>query len=175
MSATIEFLINFSILKERRYILSQQEVSLARLTEEVMRLVERRYSDRGVCLQGVENDPGTIVGDPSALRSMLHNLIENAVLHTLPGGEVTATIGRQGTTVSVSIADTGVGIDPHDLPYVFEPFYRGGTAHTQGEVRGRMGLGLCLVKEIVELHRATISVSSQVHQGTTFTVSFQTY
>lgn len=173
MGDTIQFLIDFSILKERQYALSLQQVSLAALTEEVVELVHRRYPDSGVRLLTRLDDPGMVVGDVSALRSLLYNLIENAVLHTPSGGQVVVAIVRDVAGVRVSVADSGVGIAQDDIPYIFEPFYRVDTA-TMREVRGRMGLGLSLVKEIVELHGADIRVSSEVHKGTTFTVLFHT-
>jgi two-component system sensor histidine kinase BaeS len=98
--------------------------------------------------------------DPVRLRSVLHNLVANAIRHTPPGGTVTvaARQGREGTEVSVS--DTGSGIPPDLLPRVFERFARG--AGSPGS-----GLGLAIAKDVVEAHGGAISADSQPGTGTT--------
>ena len=100
---------------------------------------------------------------------MIGNLISNALNFTERGGRVTVIAERgEGDGVRLRVSDTGVGIDPEQLPHVFEKFYQ---ARNQGAARAKgTGLGLAIVKEIVEAHGGTISAQSVMGQGTEFTI-----
>ncbi len=113
-----------------------------------------------------------VMGDPSALTSAVQNLLTNAVKY---GGSdrwlaITASQakGPRGTEVRVSVSDHGPGIPHADLPHLFEPFYRGSDA-TTGQVQGN-GLGLSIVKRIVEAHGGRVTVSTRPGSGTVFTI-----
>jgi signal transduction histidine kinase len=109
-----------------------------------------------------------LLGDSIALRRALDNLISNAVKFTPAGGQVTVRLSRYGDTVTLQVADTGIGIPGDQLSRIFERFYQvDGSATRQ---YGGVGLGLTLVKEIVEAHGGQIKVDSQVGAGTTFTI-----
>ncbi len=103
--------------------------------------------------------------DPDRLEQALVNLLDNAIKYTPAGGTVTALLISEGGYVRVDISDTGPGISPDDLPHLFEPLYRAENA------RGLpgTGLGLTIVRTILEQHGTSISVSSTPGQGTTFT------
>jgi signal transduction histidine kinase len=100
---------------------------------------------------------------------VLHNLISNAVRYTPPDGVITVGLryaDADADALEVYVADTGVGIRPDDLPHIFEKYYIGA-----GERRGEMrGLGLVIVRTIVENHGGTIRAESTPGQGTTFTM-----
>lgn len=98
------------------------------------------------------------------------NLIENGIKYTPSGGEVTVTMGREGDEVWVKVADTGIGIPPEAMEHLFEEFYRAPNARALNAVG--TGLGLTIVKELVERYRGRIEVESEVGKGTTFTVKF---
>ena len=106
-----------------------------------------------------------VSGDIALIERVLENLIDNALNHTPPGGQVTIPVREQASSVSVSIVDTGDGIAEQDLARIFERFYQAGNEHRGS---GRVGLGLAIAKRIVDLHGGTLEVSSRVGEGTTF-------
>jgi signal transduction histidine kinase len=107
--------------------------------------------------------------DASRLNQVLANLLRNGVRHTPPGGIVAVTARRaEGGELLVEVRDTGDGIAAADLPHVFERFYRGERQPANGE--GGAGLGLALVKELVEAMGGTVAVASTPGQGSTFTL-----
>lgn len=96
------------------------------------------------------------------------NLLENAVKYNRQGGTIEVQAEKQGETVAVQIADTGIGIPAEDLPHIFEPFYR--VDRSRSRAVGGAGLGLPLVKDIVEKHGGSIEVKSAPGEGTVFVV-----
>ena len=95
-----------------------------------------------------------------------NNLISNAVKFTPEGGSIGVALRTEGDVVTVSVTDTGCGIDPETGKHIFEKFYQGDTSHaTQGN-----GLGLALVKRVMDILNGEISVRSTPGQGSTFTV-----
>ncbi|MDM8564949.1 ATP-binding protein [Candidatus Halobeggiatoa sp. HSG11] len=114
----------------------------------------------------------TIPVDPIRLNQVLGNLIENALQHTVSGGKILVSCRveilpeKEGKWVIIAIRDTGCGIDPEDLPFVFERFYR--ADHSRQRQRGGRGLGLSIVKQIITLHEGIVWVDSQLGDGSTF-------
>lgn len=107
-------------------------------------------------------------GDPDRLRQLLHNLVANALKYTPRGGAVTLSLEKDGDWAKITVADTGIGIPEKDLPHIFERFYRVDRARSRAE--GGAGLGLSIVKWIVDAHGGRIEVRSEVGKGTVFTV-----
>ncbi len=106
--------------------------------------------------------------DPELLKQVFSNLIENAIKYSFPGGKVLVTSEEVNGMIIIQVADQGMGISKEDLPNVFSKFYRSSNAKSS-PIKGS-GLGLYLAKYFVELHKATISVESEVGKGSTFTV-----
>ena len=141
------------------------------LVPETLEGLSSDAQDRQVTLaSGIPDDLPSIVGDESALRMLLGNLINNAIKYNHPGGQVTVTGATSVTdqTVTLSVSDTGVGIAPDQQPHVFEEFYRvkNGSA---GDVSGT-GMGLPICKKIAEELGGRIRLTSQPGQGSTFSV-----
>jgi two-component system OmpR family sensor kinase/two-component system sensor histidine kinase BaeS len=119
--------------------------------------------------------PLIVHGDPGRLDQVLANLVINAVHHTPPGGTIVLRADPlQGTNslpsgVAIQVHDTGEGIAPEDLPFIFDRFWRGDRARTHQEGTGS-GLGLAITRQLVRLHGGTIDVASTPGQGTTFTI-----
>jgi signal transduction histidine kinase len=109
-----------------------------------------------------------IEGDETQLTSMFTNLVDNAVKYTPPGGVVEVTGDTDGRGISVSVADTGIGIPEEKLSRLFERFYRVDKARSKET--GGTGLGLSIVRHIAEKHGGRVAVESVLGQGSTFTV-----
>lgn len=107
--------------------------------------------------------------DAARIGRVLNNLVSNALRFTPPGGTVVVQARRDGPRVVVSISDTGEGIDPADLPHVFDQFFRG--EKSRSRLTGGAGLGLAIAQGIVKAHGGEISADSQPGQGTHFTLS----
>lgn len=102
------------------------------------------------------------------ISQVLGNLINNALQHTPSGGHVRLSAAAREDHVAISVSDTGVGISPEEVPYIFERFWRGDAARARTEYGGS-GLGLAIVKQIVELHGGQIDVASEPGRGAAFT------
>jgi PAS domain S-box-containing protein len=107
-----------------------------------------------------------VQADPSKLRHALVNLCENAVQFTPDMGSITLRTYTRGEYAVIEVADTGIGLDDHDLPYIFERFYRADQARTERHA----GLGLSIAQKIVEAHQGRIEVESAPGQGSTFRI-----
>ena len=113
----------------------------------------------------IDEDLPSVLGDIELIERALQNLVQNAIQHTPADGEVVIEARREATGVRVSVSDTGQGIPGEDLPYIFDRFHKGG-----GAIDGSQGagIGLAIVKRIVELHDSSIHVRSEVNVGTEF-------
>jgi PAS domain S-box-containing protein len=115
-------------------------------------------------------EPSPVSGDVTRLRQVVWNLLTNAVKFTPGGGRVRVQVERTDSSVIIKVSDTGEGIDPEFLPYIFDRFRQADASTTRK--RGGLGLGLAIVRHLVELHGGTVSAESKgLGQGTTFTVT----
>jgi len=151
-----------------------QVVGTVALAEILAALTERftpRANEQGIKLRLDIASSTTlqIPGDGERLRQLFTNLIENALKYTPAGGEVLVQAQAQGVHVLVMVRDTGIGIAAEALPHLFERFYRVDSARTRSN--GGFGLGLAIVRAIVQAHHGLIDVRSTVAQGTTFTLT----
>ena len=127
--------------------------------------------EQGVLLHTDIESSLVIKGDTTAVNQIIHILLDNAVKYAGRGGEVTLSLKKRQNYIYLSAMNTGKPISEEDLPHIFERFYRSDKARTVGS---GYGLGLSICKNLVELHRADISVSSSAEEGTVFTVKFKT-
>ena len=114
-----------------------------------------------------------VYGDIGLIERALSNLIDNAIYYTPGGGEVAIELVQSDGEVQVKVSDTGCGIPPEDLPYIFDRFYR--VEKGRSRSTGGAGLGLAIAQKIVEAHNRTISVKSVVNAGTTFAFKLPIY
>ncbi|MDP2949070.1 MAG: ATP-binding protein [Chloroflexota bacterium] len=105
--------------------------------------------------------------DPERIGQVLRNLLTNAIAYTPEGGEVSVKLADEGAQVRVSVIDTGPGIPPEDLPYVFERFYR--VDKSRSRATGGAGLGLTIAKRLVDFHGGAMEVQSELGKGSRFT------
>jgi signal transduction histidine kinase len=124
---------------------------------------------RGITVRlTLPNSPVRIRHDPQRIGQVVANLVNNALKFTGREGSVTVDVAATADGARIDVADTGVGIDPAELPHIFERFYRGSRAN---EARGSgSGLGLAIVQSIVDMHGGSISVQTHVGTGSRFTV-----
>ena len=132
-----------------------------------------RAEARGVALSlGVESTLPTVDLDPTRIAQAVGNLLENAVTHTPGGGTVSVSAHAVVDAVEVMVADTGPGIAPHDLPHIFDRFYRADPSRARST--GGTGLGLTIARRLVEAHGGSIEVESVVGQGSRFIIRLPT-
>ncbi len=129
---------------------------------------EARHLSQGQTLTLDPFEPAGVEGDEDRLKQLLLILLDNAFKYTPATGRVTLGLHRRETDVEIVVRDTGVGIAPEDLPLVFERFYRADPARSRDP--GGTGLGLPIAQWIVEQHDGTITLESELGQGTTATV-----
>jgi two-component system phosphate regulon sensor histidine kinase PhoR len=107
-------------------------------------------------------------GDETRLQEVLYNLLENAVKYSLENAEIRLQATERGSEMVLSVSDSGIGIAKHDLPRIFERFYRADKARSRE--LGGTGLGLAIVKHIVQLHGGRVEAESELGKGTTIRV-----
>ena len=144
------------------------DLSLA--LDNALTLVRERATRHGIGLVlAVDGPLGTLVADERKVKQMLLNLLSNALKFTPEGGKVAVRAVRAAGSVEISVSDTGIGIAPEDQEAIFEEFRQVGTDYARK--REGTGLGLALSKRFAELHGGTLSVTSEVGRGSTFTLS----
>jgi len=163
----INDLLDLSKVEAGRFELRDGQVQLAALFEACRRMVSDRAVATGVALD-IASTNLVVIGDELRLEQVLLNLVSNAVKFTPSGGEVriTAALGPGGD-VSVSVADTGIGMAAEEIPLALQPF--GQIDNSLTRPHGGTGLGLPLAKRLVELHGGTLIVESEPGCGTTVT------
>ncbi len=152
-------------------LLEPGEVDLAAIVRDAVEAARPQAEAAGVTLTTESEPVDPCAGDRDRLAQVLDNLLSNALKFTPPGGHVVARLARDGAQARIEVADTGVGVAAEELPHLFDRFYRARNA-TGRSIPG-LGLGLTIVKTIVEGHGGSVSVRSEAdgaNAGTTFTV-----
>ena len=116
-------------------------------------------------------DPEVVL-DPNRIRQAVGNLLSNAVRHSPPGATVTVGSRLDGADLVIEVADTGDGIAEHDLPHVFDRFWRADRSRNRNT--GGSGLGLAIVRKLAEAHGGTVTATSRLGHGSTFTLRLPT-
>jgi two-component system OmpR family sensor kinase len=169
MSRIVNDLLTLSLADSQAAELDFQIVDLSDLVIESCEQL-RHYAEAGR-LRLVIDDvvPIEVRGDGLRLRQMLRNILENAIKYTPEGGEIRVRLSQEGNgRCELTIADTGIGIPADSLPRIFDRFYRVDKARSRE--RGGSGLGLSIVKWVVEAHEGTISIKSEPGKGAIVTI-----
>jgi PAS domain S-box-containing protein len=166
----IEDLLDMSRITSGKLRLEIQPVRPSTFIDEAVDTVKTAADAKEIRLERVL-DPtiGPISGDPVRLQQVVWNLLSNAIKFTPQGGRVRVTMERVNSYIEISVADTGCGIKPEFLPHLFERFRQADATTTRQH--GGLGLGLSIVKTLVELHHGTVTArSAGLGEGTTITV-----
>ncbi len=162
----LDTLMDISEAESGAMPLQRETLALADVAERAIDLYREVAESKGVVLE-VSVDPAVVVtGDRVRLEQVAANLLDNAIKYTPPGGRVAILVQAVGPHALLRVTDTGIGVTPDELPRIWERLYRGDRSRTE---RG-LGLGLSLVKAIVQAHRGTVAVTSEPASGSTFTV-----
>jgi PAS domain S-box-containing protein len=170
MTRLVDDLVDLSLIVQGRIVLKRERVELASLIGQALESVrplmqarEQKYEIR------LPSQPVWLEGDPARLVQVLLNLIENAAKYSPPGAGIEIASGLSGRDVRIEVIDHGIGIPVHLLPHVFELFRQGERSLDRSQ--GGMGIGLTMVRRLVELHGGRVEVESAgADQGATFTV-----
>jgi len=153
---------------EAEVVREMELCDLGAIIEQVLVAQEQSAAIQGQSLEWtVEPDLAPVLGNPLRLVQVLTNLVSNAIKYTPAGGKISVSGTQENGHLVVAIQDTGLGIPATDRPYIFDKFYRVKSAETDHIVGS--GLGLALVKSIIEKHRGRIWVRSTLGEGSTFT------
>jgi CheY-like chemotaxis protein len=169
-SQLIDDLLDMSRIISGKLRLNVQQVELVSIIEAAVETVRLSAMAKGIRLRQVlDPSAGIVSGDPARLQQVVWNLLSNAIKFTPKGGRVQVVLERVDSHVEISVIDTGLGISPEFLPYVFDKFRQADASMTRDH--GGLGLGLAIVKHLVELHGGSVKVESAgSSKGATFIV-----
>jgi PAS domain S-box-containing protein len=171
LSQLIEDVLDVSRIIRGQLRLNVRPVELVPVVEAAIDTVRPAADAKHICIE-IEFDPtvGVVVADANRLQQIIWNLLSNAVKFTPKGGRVEVKIERINSRVQIQVSDNGAGISPEFIPHVFERFCQADSSTTRSH--GGLGLGLAIVRYLVELHGGTVSATSQgLEQGATFMIN----
>jgi len=162
-------LLSLSLLEAGKLEMKFAPVAVGDLVKSCVEMLRHQAGLKQIELR-IDCDPALppVWGDAIRLEQVFKNLLDNAVQYTPPGGRVTVRAAPVDTRVMITVSDTGAGISPDQQERIFERFYRSSPARSNEA--GNTGLGLSIVKHLVEAHRGRITVQSDVGRGSTFSV-----
>ena len=166
--ALVDELLRYSRLRHATRLERREPVAVSDLARKVVDLFTPMGEDRGIDLRA-ELGRAVVEGDEEGLEELITNLVSNAVRYTPRGGSVLVRTGGDGDRVQLEVSDTGIGIEPDQLPHIFEEFRRApGEKHFTAS---GTGLGMAIATRVAEMHHGHIDVQSTPNKGTTFTVT----
>jgi len=163
----LNMLMDISEVEAGAVKLEVEEVNVLALMNQVCELYRCVAEDKNIVM-AIECPEGLYMFvDRNRLRQVIANLLDNALKYSRAGGDVKLAAAYQGSEIVITITDSGIGIEREDLARIWDRFYRGDKSRTQ---RG-LGLGLSLVKAMIEAHKGKIEVSSEPGRGSCFLIS----
>ncbi|ASS75077.1 histidine kinase [Tumebacillus algifaecis] len=171
MRRLVNDLLDLAQLESGQFQMHEVQVDMGVLIRRVGRKFSTVAHERNVTLHVnvlQNSDPATVLGDADRLEQVFTNLLDNAFRHTPKGGMITLSLAREDSFLRIGVQDTGEGIPPDDLPYIWDRFYKVDKARTRS--KGGTGIGLAITYNIVKSHHGDIVVDSVIGQGTAFNV-----
>ncbi len=169
----VEALLRLSRLENRSVALKEEELDLGNLIMGLVLNHEMLIEDAGLSIEFKSEDNVKVIGDADLLRQATANLISNAVRYTPAGGKIIVEVKRGQMMAQIIVSDTGMGISEEDIKHIFSRFWRADAGRNRES--GGLGVGLAVVKEIVDRHHGWVNVESVLDSGTTFTIYVPLY
>jgi signal transduction histidine kinase len=164
----VDKILELSYLEKYDFEIEKKQINLKNLVEQICFRMSGRIKKNKLSLD-YKVDDISIIADPDNLRHIIINLIDNAIKYNEPDGSISVFCEKNKDMLQINVTDTGIGMSEEHLDKIFEPFYRVET-HRSRKTGGN-GLGLALVKNLVEKQKGTIHVSSTLNKGTSFSIS----
>lgn len=169
LSKVVESLLELSRADTGQMRLNYELVNISKIAADICEDLELLAEEKNIKLQHEIQPFVTLMADAARLHQIILNVVDNAIKYTPEGGSVAVKIFVDNTETKMVISDTGVGIPPEDIAHIFDRFYRVDKSRSH-DAQGS-GLGLSIVKWIVEAHKGSISVQSTLGEGSTFTIT----
>ena len=173
MNRLINDLLDLSRLESGKVQMELAPLDIREIADSAVSAMDFRAHERNVSLRNLipEGLP-PVLADGDRIEQVFMNLLDNAITATRPGGYVELSAREAKEEIYVSVADTGHGIPPEELPFIWERFYKVDKARTRSEAIGT-GIGLAIVKQIIEAHGGEVSAESEPGRGSKFTFSLR--
>ncbi len=155
-------------IEDENLKLNRKEMDLEALVQESVRRFEAEAAAKNVSI-AASGAPSRVFADPERMNQVVTNLVSNAIKYTPAGGAIEIETGDDAEHGTIRVTDSGIGIPANELPHIFERFYR--AEGSRSRQTGGAGIGLAIVKAIVEAHGGTITAQSEEGRGSSFTVS----
>lgn len=173
LSKLVGALLKLSRMEMRSQPMREETVDLAALADDVVVSHEAFIEESGLSIHLDAQPNVKTIGDEDLIKQAITNLVSNAVRYTDEGGSITISVAREGRMAAISVADTGIGLSPEEEKMVFSRFWRADSGRAKES--GGLGVGLALVKEIVDRHHGRVSVKGEKGVGSVFTLYFPLY
>ena len=166
----VEGLNDIAKLEQTNLNLNKSRFNLSLELGKVLTSFEPLYNSSNLKIHSNLDPNVQVLMDKDKLKQVMYNLLSNSLKYSKINGEVFLTLNSKNHSITIEVKDNGIGISKKDLPFIFERFYR--SDESRDKNAGGAGIGLTIVKAIVEAHRGTISISSTLGEGSTFILTF---
>ena len=173
MISIVEDLISISKLESGELQIKKESFTIQSLVEDILEMQENRAATRNISLSLISKDTDQLLvnADPKLIYQVILNLVVNSIIYGKESGKTELSIFDMDQYIMVDVTDDGIGIDNTDITRLFERFYR--IDKSRSKERGGTGLGLAICKHIMEAHKQSITVSSTVGHGSSFSFTLE--
>ena len=173
LSRLVNSLLKLSRLENRANSMKEEVVDVGELIASLISTHEAFVADSGLTLEYVAEKGVRVLGDADMIRQATANLISNAVRYTPEGGNITVRVKKGDIMASIAVQDTGIGLSSEEAKMVFSRFWRADAGRNRES--GGLGIGLAVVKEIVDRHGGWVQVEGKKDEGACFTIHLPLY